>query len=64
MRYENDELATVLAAWGKPNMDPVRRSNASFRGDNSGDYVYQTHRPARQHGFKEALATSHKLRSD
>ena len=52
MRYENDELATVLAAWGKPNMDPFVGKTLPFRGDNSSDYVYRTHRPARQYGFE------------
>lgn len=53
MRYENDEFATVLAAWGKPNMDQFVGQLLPFRGDNSGDYVYKTHLPARQYGFEE-----------
>jgi len=51
IRYESDELATVLAAWGQPQLDQFVGQTLPFRGDNPGDYVYNTHRPARQHGF-------------
>ena len=33
-------------------MDQFVGQTLPFRGDNSGDYVYQTHLPARQHGFE------------
>jgi signal transduction histidine kinase len=53
IRYENDELATVVAAWGEPKelASYVGRTQ-SFRGDNPGDYVYRTQLPARQYGFE------------
>lgn len=52
MRYENDELGTILAAWGEPNLVEFVGQTLPFGGDNPGDYVYQTHLPARQHGFE------------
>jgi signal transduction histidine kinase len=53
IRYENDELATVVAAWGGPdNLTSYVGQTLPFGGDNPGDYVYRTHRPSRQYGFK------------
>lgn len=52
IRYENDELATILAAWGDPQLDQFIGQTLPFEGDNPGDYVWRTHRPARQHGFE------------
>jgi signal transduction histidine kinase len=53
IRYENDELATVVAAWGEPKeLDGYVGQTLPFGGDNPGDYVYRTHLPARQYGFE------------
>jgi len=54
IRYENDEFATVLAGWGEPNLDRFEGQLLPFGGDNPAAYVWDTHRPARQHGFEGA----------
>lgn len=51
IRYENDELATILAAWGEPNLEQFIGQTLPFGGSNPGDYVWHSQRPARQHGF-------------
>ena len=53
IRYENDEIATVMAAWGEPDLQQFVGQPLPFGGDNPGAYVWSTHRPARQHGFTE-----------
>jgi signal transduction histidine kinase len=56
IRYENDQLATVVAAWGEPEeLVSYVGKTQNFRGDNPGDFVYRTHRPARQVFFEGAV---------
>jgi signal transduction histidine kinase len=54
IRYESEELATVVAAWGHPNLNDFEGQILPFGGDNPGAYVWKTHRPARQSGFEDA----------
>ncbi|RFA11779.1 hypothetical protein B7R22_17760 [Subtercola boreus] len=53
IRYEDSELATILAAWGEPDLAQFIGKTLPFGGSNPGDYVWHSQRPARQHGFTE-----------
>lgn len=51
LRFEDDEIATILTVWGAPDLTRYVNRKESFRGDNPVAYVWRTHRPARQQGF-------------
>ncbi|MEI5583867.1 MULTISPECIES: sensor histidine kinase [unclassified Agromyces] len=57
LRYESDETATVVAAWGEPDMRAFLGLRLPVAGDNPTAEVLRTHRPARTERWDGARGT-------